>query len=185
MRLFILRHGKAERDSISGRDEDRTLADRGHEQVRFLAESFLRASGEPFATRPERIFASGARRAVETARIVSEMLALPMESMKELGLGHRVSDLFDVLRVAARQNISSLLLVGHNPQLDLAVAHLFRLAQAQGRDPLPGYAGLRTGELVAFDIELGGAGRQFDDDDIQVHPVASARLAHDGPPGED
>ena len=46
MRLFIIRHGKAERTAPTGRDADRLLAPRGQEQARMVSED-ASGIGEP------------------------------------------------------------------------------------------------------------------------------------------
>lgn len=183
MRVLILRHGKAEKDSVSGRDEDRALANRGHDQIGFLARRMLHADHEPFGVRLERIVSSRAKRADQTASIVSEIIGLPIEYVRELSLGQPLTEFLDLLRALARQNISCVLAVGHNPQLEAAAAHLGALAARQGHAfGLNG--GLRTGELVAFEVEFGAAGRDWDNDDMKVTPIGRSRF-DDGDGGGD
>src|SRR5215510_8957208 len=77
MRLYVLRHGKAERDSDSGRDEDRPLAERGKAQCQGLADLFTKKD-PPRQLRPPPtvILSSPAARADSTARIIAAALGL-------------------------------------------------------------------------------------------------------------
>src|SRR5665213_3672830 len=87
MRLYVMRHGPAEDQAASGRDEDRALTTSGRERVRGVAR--LLASE---AELPSRILTSRLVRATETAEIVSvaQMKAgidVPLETVKNLSPG--------------------------------------------------------------------------------------------------
>lgn len=183
MRLMILRHGKAEERSLSGRDEDRALALRGddgqeesggHAQIRYLSELVWKAEEEPFAMRPERICSSRARRADETAQIVADALRLPVEHAQELSLDQPLGEFMDLLRVLDRQGIACALLVGHNPQVSEVVAHLSNLARRHGA--VDAREGMRTGEMVVVEVVFGMQGKAWDNDDVEVTMIGRVRL---------
>ena len=75
MRLFIIRHGKARRESHSGRDWDRKLRQRGHRQSAWLAETIaadVAGAGEDDV----RLLTSPVVRAVQTSAPISEALGV-------------------------------------------------------------------------------------------------------------
>lgn len=162
MRLYLVRHGKAERDSPTGRDEDRPLRPRGIRQAQWLGEA-LGAQGAKH--RPAIILSSPLVRALDTARILHQALRVPLETSNALATS---ADEHAVLRlVQERQTVPTLVLVGHNPTLEHAAAML--LQANSGPAPV-----LRTGEALAIDFKknsaLLGDGRlaaslRFDDDE--------------------
>lgn len=163
MRLLIIRHGKAEADAPTGRDEDRPLAERGHAQARHLAKALKAEAG----LRPRLLIASGHVRAWDTAGIIAQALDIPRQREPVLELGHTSAEVVDVLAVlaAGRHPGAPLIarapapdviaLVGHNPQLE-------RLAGVILAGPMGSGPGLRTGEMIAIDwspLEGLGTGR--------------------------
>ncbi len=111
--LLLLRHAKSSHAG-AGDDFDRPLARRGREAAPRLG-AWMAAQG----IRPDRVVASPARRARETADLV---LAALGPDGPEVRLDDRVyeaslSDLVEVLRDQPR-TAHRVLLVGHNPGLD-------------------------------------------------------------------
>jgi phosphohistidine phosphatase len=151
LRLYVTRHGKAEPESSTGRDEDRPLRKKGEKQAEYLAAHLLAADRHPHL-----ILSSRLRRAVETTRVLSEAMGCPAREEPTLGLGHPVSEVIEVLELLARQRAErDVMLVGHNPQLEYLVGTL-----TDG----PATAGvrMRTGECAILEFEsderiLGGA----------------------------
>ena len=140
MRLYILRHGKAQAESPTGRDADRPLRRRGERQARWIGEHLVADPG-----RPEVIYSSELRRAVETARLVGEALDCEVREEPVLGLGHGASDVVEILQLIARADeIRSLMLVGHNPQLETLVGVLVG-------GPAGAPVRLRTGECAVLE----------------------------------
>lgn len=154
MRLIVLRHGKAEPRSESGADSDRRLVDRGIRQAEFVAEA-LRAAGMG----PDRILTSPVHRALQTARIVHQHMACagvecPMELVAALATDQPVSGAVNA--IGAHASVPTLLVVGHNPQLESLV-----IAATGNRIPASADV-LKTGQAVVLDVEtpaelLGGA----------------------------
>ncbi len=111
--LLLLRHGEADGTLSAAPDIDRPLTHRGREQAR-RAGTFLLESG----LLPERILASTARRAYETASLVGEVC----HSQVEIETTPRLyradpGDLFAILRDLP-EGVRRVLLVGHNPALE-------------------------------------------------------------------
>jgi phosphohistidine phosphatase len=119
MLLILMRHGIAEpREAAApGADAERALTERGADRVRQAAAG-LRA----LEVRPERIVSSPLLRALQTARIVAEVLGLPAEGIERseaLQPGAEPRRLFRELDGRAE---AQLLCVGHAPHLDRALA---------------------------------------------------------------
>jgi phosphohistidine phosphatase len=144
MRLYILRHGKAEADSESGFDVDRALSLEGVKQSRWLADAFT--SMHPpaaLAVRPQGVLSSPATRAASTASIIAEALGLAVVFEEALSLHASLEQSLDLV-ATLRTTSSAALIVGHNPVLPSLIERL-------GGEPI-----LRTGELVAFEVATGG-----------------------------
>lgn len=141
MRLYILRHGKAERDSPSGRDEDRPLAERGAAQCRGLAELFVgKVPPGELRPRPAVVLSSRAARAEGTARVIGGALDLRVRHEDALSLHASFGDHLDLVERLLRAGEPALL-VGHNPLLSRLIDHL------------AGAEELRTGELSVLELE--------------------------------
>jgi len=154
MRVVIVRHGKAEPDSPTGRDEDRPLADHGHAQIQWLARLFQKQGDIP-----DVILASGHLRAMTTARILAESLERPLHREPLLELGHTSGEVVGLLELLADGKwpgvpapartppLTSLMLVGHNPQLERLVSVLLEGPTSRQ------FTTLRTGEAVLLDVQ--------------------------------
>jgi phosphohistidine phosphatase len=142
MRLVIVRHGKAEADSPSGRDEDRRLKKRGERQARWLGKHF---ANEP----PAVILTSGHERANATAMIIQEATGVPLTIERRLELGHSPSQALDIITDQHAEQ-RPLMLVGHNPQLAQLVWLLVQGTPVQQAD-------LRTGEAVVLELDSADA----------------------------
>lgn len=117
--LLILRHAKSSWKNSDLPDHDRPLNKRGKHAAPRVGE-LLREE----ALIPEQIYCSTALRARETARIVSEACGFkgPLEATGELYPG-APSDYLDVL-VRLKDDIDCVLVVGHNPGLELLLGLL-------------------------------------------------------------
>jgi phosphohistidine phosphatase len=139
MRLYLVRHGKAERRSASGLDEDRPLRKRGERQARFLAD-YVAGSGAP----PQYILTSRCERAIATARIIQEVVDCPLEVVEELVCGSEPDEAIEL--VSQYADADALMLVGHNMQMEDLAARL----TAGAAEPVDR---LRTGEAVVLDFD--------------------------------
>jgi phosphohistidine phosphatase len=138
MRLVIVRHGKAEADSPSGRDEDRPLKGRGVRQARWLGEHF---APDP----PSLILSSRHERAISTASLIQEATGTTLTLEPRLELGHSPSRALDII-ADHNETERALMVVGHNPQLAQLLWILLEGPPVQMAD-------LRTGEAVVLDLD--------------------------------
>ena len=130
--IWLLRHGDAEDGSP---DAERPLTDKGERQARAAGAS-LAAIG----VRIEACLTSPRVRAAETARLACE--ALGVEPVTEPALG---GGPFDATELSA--GLEDVLLVGHDPDLSMAV---HTLTGAQVRMKKGGLAGIEKGELIVL-----------------------------------
>jgi phosphohistidine phosphatase len=121
--LDLLRHGEAHPSDASG-DAMRPLAEAGIRALRGLAAQ-LREQG----WRPERVFASPLRRAVESAQIVIVELPVTIETMAALSPDQEPEDVLSALAEAGVDS-GHALLVGHQPLLGRLVARLTGTGEA-------------------------------------------------------
>jgi phosphohistidine phosphatase len=139
MLIYIIRHGKAEDSSDSGRDEDRMLKKKGHRQAEAIA-SHLHDCAVP----PAMVLASPYTRAVETAAPIWAKLK-QLEQIDDRLAAHRsLSDSIDVL--IDSQGAESVAIVGHNPTCARLVSTLTRGLTSMPSDH-------RTGEMVILEAE--------------------------------
>ena len=141
MILLVLRHGKAEKDSPTGRDVDRPLMKRGERQAEYIREKLADGDG---VARPEVILSSRAMRARATAEIVAKGLGREVEFEEALTLGTPFSEAMELVRRLAGAG-RAVLIVGHNPQFEDLVTALTGEEQE-----------MRTGEMVALDVRAEG-----------------------------
>ena len=137
-RLWILRHAKSSWDHPGVPDHDRPLAPRGRKAARRIAR-WAGANG----VRPELVLCSTALRARSTLDLVRAGIGGPDERV-ERGLYHASTD--DVLELLAStpDDLTEVMLIGHNPTLhDLAAA-----LAPPGPDAFP------TGALVAVGLAI-------------------------------
>ena len=109
--LYIVRHGKSAWGDPDLKDHDRILLPKGIKKTGKIANFLL---GKKI--KPELLISSSAKRAVETAVILAKKLNYPEENIKtESNIYYQGTDfLFDLLH-ALPDEISSVMLVGHNP----------------------------------------------------------------------
>lgn len=134
--IMVLRHAKAEADSING-DYARALTAAGKQHARQLGQHIL-----DLKLIPQSIYCSAARRAQETADLVCEQLFIaPGQVALREQLYQADNRVFlDLLR-GLNPRISRVMLVGHNPALEDLVDCLckdaFESNQAGGKRLLP------------------------------------------------
>jgi len=151
MVLYVIRHGKAEVSSHSGRDRDRVLRPKGERQADHLG-----ATLNENEHRPSLIVTSTFRRAHQTSERINTILGVEFVSDTRLCVDEPVSLVFDL--IAEHEDHGSVCLVGHNPQLEYLCAALAGGATAPA-------VRVRTGEAFAFELDPGepmGAARPID-----------------------
>ncbi len=119
MTLFVVRHAIAQDPAPGQRDATRAVTDLGRTRARLVL-SHARRVG----VRPTTLLSSPYKRAIETARIAHEELALtaPPVEISALVPYVSVTSLWNELRTYVRDG--DLMVVGHNPQLSLLVSWL-------------------------------------------------------------
>ncbi|MBL8762923.1 MAG: histidine phosphatase family protein [Phycisphaerae bacterium] len=121
--VHILRHGKAERQSATGRDEDRLLTHRGVLQAAHVG----RVLAGEYPESPGVIASSPLARALATAAVVRLELRWPITVEESLATDRSLHEMTEAaLRLIARaaDSRAALVLVGHNPQLSALLARL-------------------------------------------------------------
>jgi phosphohistidine phosphatase len=141
LRLLVIRHGKAERQAPSGKDEDRALKPRGERQAEWLGE-YLRTEH----VLPALILHSPVLRAVQTARTLHARTKSPLQQVMALALGEPVRGVVHL--VSSYRGMGTLALVGHNPQLSTLAAAMVPDLDEHDVD-------LRTGECLVLDVAPG------------------------------
>ena len=117
-RLILLRHGKAEADSPSGRDFDRALTDRGRRDAALIAQVLAEAG-----LAPDLVLVSPAARAAQTWEAASAIFpaarAVEAPELYDISPG-------DMLALARREGAEAdtVMVVGHNPGLGQLAAWL-------------------------------------------------------------
>ncbi len=117
LKLFVLRHGKAQKPVANLQDFDRRLTSKGMAQVNQVG-YILSAEG----VKIDQFISSGAARTGETAQIATHYLAIPEVMYDDkLYLAERSEIEFFIKKHATQKNV---LLVGHNFGLSDFVSYL-------------------------------------------------------------
>ena len=116
MKLFLLRHGKADWPDWTGPDDERPLTEEGIEDMRLVAAALKRLKVEPGL-----ILSSPLPRALRTAQIVAEALGVPVEQRRELepGFDRRACE-----TLIATSPDGDLMIVGHEPDFSSLIRSL-------------------------------------------------------------
>lgn len=105
----MLRHAKAERDSATGRDFDRPLAERGWKDARAVGREMRKRGLDPDA-----VAASPAKRAAETLAAVEKGYGTLSANYDGRIYDASAGELLEIVQ-EADDGTNRLLLVGHNP----------------------------------------------------------------------
>ncbi|MBX2841627.1 MAG: histidine phosphatase family protein [Flammeovirgaceae bacterium] len=111
--LYLVRHAKSSWKDISLDDFDRPLNKRGKRDAPFMGKR-LKKQG----IKPNLIIASSAKRAKKTAKIFAEEMGYPEGKIKFAKKIYEAgsTELFEIIKNQDNQ-VKSLMLVGHNPEL--------------------------------------------------------------------
>ena len=144
-KLAILRHAKSSWALPGQSDESRQLNDRGHEQLRILAE-WIKRSG--FSS--DAIICSSSVRTRETLSGLSDVIdANEARFEGSLYLGS-LDDYLDAIWAA--QDCNTLLLIGHNPTCDDLVRYLSNSSSPANQILLQNHFSTGTMAIVEFDV---------------------------------
>ena len=120
MNCVLVRHGiTVAQEEWEGKDVDRPLTEKGKRRVREVAAGLRRLD-----VRPTVIYASPARRAVETAQLLHDLLARPslMQLRDELLPEAQPAEVVSLLQDLPPE--SCVICIGHEPQLGMAASVL-------------------------------------------------------------
>ena len=124
--LFIIRHAKSDWPQSVIRDFDRPLTNRGAKDAPLIA----RWLGDQNLT-PDLLISSPAQRAKQTAEAIIGQLEIPQQKIsfdKRLYLAS--TEILLNVMVELEQDLTTVMLIGHNPGLENLIIHL-------SHDPLP------------------------------------------------
>ena len=149
-RLMLLRHAKTETDAPTGRDQDRRLDERGHQDAAMIGD-FI-ASHPPA---PQLVLVSTAVRAQQTwefarAAMQDRVAAPQVCSVPDL-YGAEPMQILHQIRLAAVPDPQQLLVVGHNPGLHELALALTGQGDSDARQELS--RNMPTSGLAVFDFD--------------------------------
>jgi phosphohistidine phosphatase len=116
MRLYFLRHGRADWPGWTKPDDERPLTEFGKKEVRQMAKLLNRLKVDP-----DLIVTSPLPRASQTAKIAAEQLKTKLREDEALEPGFGMSELRTVLK---RHRSKILMLVGHEPDFTSVISAL-------------------------------------------------------------
>lgn len=133
-RLALLRHARSGPAADGQKDFDRTLDDTGFAEADIIA-NILGESG----FNPQRVLCSTAMRCRQTAEAVQRALADPVDIAYSDALFTGSVTVYRDM-IAAQTDVTSLLLVGHNPMIEQLLHELATDAAPDGGYPTAGVA---------------------------------------------
>ncbi len=148
--VLILRHAKSDWGVPGQADFDRSLAKRGLEDAPRMGEVLAR-----FSATPDKILASPAQRAKQTAQLVAEACGYRKAiQWEESFYGGGSEDLITALQQLPT-SVERVLLVGHNPTLEETVALLCNSQSAIGEKWVNSWAiKIPTAGLVCLNFDI-------------------------------
>jgi phosphohistidine phosphatase len=121
-KLYLIRHARANLKKAKESDFDRNLSQEGENDARWLGEK-IKEKG----IYPNQIISSSARRALQTAEIISQAIGYPSTSI------HSDLEVYDSEMEGLIKIIQGLddmhqqvFLIGHNPAISMTVTYLTR-----------------------------------------------------------
>ena len=142
--LMLLRHGKSSWETLTD-DFDRDVTDKGKQHAQEIG-IWLKQHQKT----PDYVICSPAKRALVTAEIVCQQLGISKDNIK---FDHQlynadVSDIFNVLKTCP-SHCRRVLLVGHNPSIEMMIHHLASNPQVNDVDATEP---VRPATLVCFAV---------------------------------
>jgi len=118
--LYLMRHGLAidQEDPECPPEAERYLTTKGIEKTRAAAQGLAR-----LGIQPDGLLTSPYLRAVQTAELVCEALALPPAKLRRSDALLPEADPGDLFRELGRLRSREIICFGHAPNLDLVIAH--------------------------------------------------------------
>lgn len=152
--LYLMRHAQADNDSPSGLDMDRKLSNHGHEQAQMMARWLSQQ-----AAIPQRIIASPAQRTRQTALAVAKAVGIaPLEIIWDVAIySASAGSLLALIQEqldTQQTPVEGLLLVGHNPALELLIRHFAQSGDNAARQQAArGMSPVSTAVIEWLDIQ--------------------------------
>jgi phosphohistidine phosphatase len=118
--LYIVRHAKSSWGSMDISDFDRSLNSRGKEDVPFMGIKL-----KELKVQPDYVISSPAKRAITTAKGLSEGLGFPITRIDEHANTYESSaeEMLKSIR-SISDDVKELMIVGHNPSVSYLVSYL-------------------------------------------------------------
>jgi phosphohistidine phosphatase len=138
MKLYLLRHGKADWPDWKQADDERPLTDQGIEEMRLVGVALKRLK-----VAPEFIFSSPLPRASRTAKIAAGELGVRVDERPELRPGFSRANCD---RLLAKHGHADVMLVGHEPDFSELIRSL---TGARVKLPKAGVAAIELGDDLA------------------------------------
>lgn len=153
MRLYFLRHGRADWPEWNKPDDERPLTKKGKKITRHVGKLLCALKVSPAA-----ILTSPVPRAAETAAIAAKHLCVEVCEERALGKGFNAGKLREILK---RNKVDELMLVGHEPSFSTVIRAL-----------TGGDVDLRKSGVARIDLEEGADAGQL----IWLLPPQVAKL---------
>jgi phosphohistidine phosphatase len=134
--LYVLRHAKAERDSDTGKDFDRPLAERGWSDAELVGRE-ARSRGLEI----DAVLASPAKRAAQTVEAFARGFGA-LDQEWEQGIYNASLDRLLEIVGEADDTAERLLIVGHNPGFEMLVLSLAGNGALMDGLPTAGFAAI-------------------------------------------
>lgn len=113
MKLYLLRHGKADWPEWEKPDDERPLTKKGRREVRRVAKMLCKLKASPRI-----ILTSPLPRAQQTAEIAAKHLCVRVHEERALGKGFSAAKLREMLK---RNKVDELMIVGHEPDFSAVI----------------------------------------------------------------
>lgn len=143
MEIYILRHGIAEDQADSGRDEDRALTSEGKKKLLMTL-----ALAHHAKVKPDLVLTSPYKRALETAEIASEVLHLDGEKVSTNSLTPDGDPAAVWQELRTHKDAPSVLLSSHNPLVSRLTGYLLGVPNMA--------VDFKKGAIVRIDVDSFG-----------------------------
>lgn len=110
--LLLTRHAKTHPAADGERDFDRTLTDRGRSDARLMASELIKRN-----LVPDFVISSPARRALETSRLICDVLGIREYAIAEFLYGYYSLSQLTAHLQSEHQDAGSVMIIAHNPLL--------------------------------------------------------------------
>lgn len=129
--LYLVRHAKTEKTSLTNQDFDRALLPKGIDDAHRIAQQFLKTHPVPTT-----LITSSAQRAQETAQIFAQEFDFPSQKIQIYQeLYETTPDDFISFLQDFKTDWTTVMIFGHNPVLEEVIPLLLKKAQNPSLSP--------------------------------------------------